>query len=157
MKILTPFGKLFCCPTWTHPWFYFICRNRAYLSLSPLFRDLLSMICYTHIDLAWNYASLPQPVYIHQKIHCTEVHTPLFLALGLTTGLAEAPTERTSILKFQQLSSDTAGTIDKTARTLWRLQSPVRFLSHYGPTECLGSWVTTGQGRGHLSLSEKWM
>ena len=55
--------------------------------------------------------------------------TPLFLALGLTAGLTGAAMGRTSLHKFQQLSTDTAVSIEKTERTLQRLQSQLDSLA----------------------------
>ena len=46
-----------------------------------------------------------------------------FLALGLTAGLPGDATEGTSLHKFQQLSTDTAISLEKTVRTLQCLQS----------------------------------
>ena len=54
--------------------------------------------------------------------------TPIFLALGLTAGLTGAAVGGT-LHKFQQLSTDTAVSIEKTARTLQRLQSQLDSLA----------------------------
>ena len=55
--------------------------------------------------------------------------TPLFLTLGLTAGLTGAAMGGTSLHKFQQLSTDTAVSIEKMARTLQRLQSQLDSLA----------------------------
>ena len=69
------------------------------------------------------------PVYTHQRICHAVVLTPLFLALGLTAGLTGAVMGGTFLHKFQQLSTDTAVSIEKTARTLQRLQSQLDSLA----------------------------
>ena len=67
---------------------YFICGDKAYLSLPPFWSGACSLGYFTpHTDLGWSNTSLPLPVYTHQRIHLRVVLTPLFLALGLTTGL----------------------------------------------------------------------
>ena len=64
---------------------YFICGDKAYLSLPPFWSGTCSLGHVTpHTDLAWSNTSLPLPVYTHQKIHRAVVLTPLFLALELT-------------------------------------------------------------------------
>ena len=82
--------------------------------------------------------------------------TPLFLALGLTTGLTGAAMGGTSLHKFQQLSTNTAVTIEKTARTLQRLQSQLDSLA----TTVLQNrraldLLTAGQGCTCLYLKEE--
>ena len=82
--------------------------------------------------------------------------TPLFLALGLTTGLTGAAMGGTSLYKFQQLSTDTAVSIEKSVRTLQRLQSQLDSLA----TMVLQNrWapdlLTAGQGGTCLYLKEE--
>ena len=103
---------------------YFVCGDKAYLSLPPFWSGTYSLGYVTpHIDLAWSNTSLPLPVYTHQRIHHALVLTLLFLALGLTTGLTKTATGETSLHKFQQLSTVMAVSIEKAVRTLQWLQS----------------------------------
>ena len=109
---------------------YFICGDKAYLSLPPFWSGTCCLGYVTpHIDLAWSNTSLPLPVYTNQWICRAVILTPLFLALGLTAGLTGAAMGGTSLHKFQQLSTNTAVTIEKTARTLQRLQSQLDSLA----------------------------
>ena len=109
---------------------HFICGDKAYLSLPPFWSGTCSLGYVTpHIDLAWSNTSLPLPVYTNQWICRAVILTPLFLALGLTAGLTGAAMGGTSLHKFQQLSTNTAVTIEKTARTLQRLQSQLDSLA----------------------------
>ena len=67
---------------------YFICGDKAYLSLPPFWSGTCSLGYVTpHIDLAWSNTSLPLPVYTNQRICCAVILTPFFLALGLTADL----------------------------------------------------------------------
>ena len=82
--------------------------------------------------------------------------TPLFLTLGLTAGLTGAAMGGTSLHKFQQLSTDTAVSIEKMARTLQRLQSQLDSLAaivlqNHGALDLL----TAGQGCTYLYLKEE--
>ena len=109
---------------------YFICGDKAYLSLPPFWSGTCSLGYVTpHIDLAWSNTSLPLPVYPNQRIRHVVIFTPLFLALGLTAGLTGAAMGGTSLYKFQQLSTDTAVSIEKMARTLQHLQSQLDSLA----------------------------
>ena len=100
-----------------------------------------------HIDLAWSNTSLPLPVYTNQRIHCVVILTPLFLALGLTAGLTGAAMGGTSLHKYQQLSTDTAVSIGKTARILQRLQSQLDSLATVFLQNCRAlDLLTAGQG-----------
>ena len=103
---------------------YFICGEKAYLSLPPFWSGTFSLGYVTpHIDLVWSNISFPLPIYTHQMIRHVVVLNHFFLALGLTAGLTGPATEGTSLYKFQQLSTDTAISIEKTVRTLQCLQS----------------------------------
>ena len=103
---------------------YFICGEKAYLSLPPFWSGTFSLGYVTpHIDLVWSNISFPLPIYTHQMTRHVVVLNHFFLALGLTAGLTGAATKGTSLYKFQQLSTDTAISIEKTVRTLQCLQS----------------------------------
>ena len=67
---------------------YFICGEKAYLSLPPFWSGTFSLGYVTpHIDLVWSNTSLPLPVSSHQRICRVVVLTPIALALRLTAGL----------------------------------------------------------------------
>ena len=136
---------------------YFICGDKAYLSLPPFWSGTCFLGHVTpHIDLAWSNTSLPLPVYTNQRIRHAVILTPLSLALGLTAGLIGAAMGGTSLHKFQQLSTNTAVSIEKTARTLQRLQSQLDSLAaivlqNHGALDLL----TAGQGCTYLYLKEE--
>lgn len=69
-----------------------------------------------YIHLAWSNTSLLPPV-LPTRGHVMQWYLAPFLALGLTSGLTGAPTEGTSLYKFQQLSTNTSVSIEKAART----------------------------------------
>ena len=135
---------------------YFICGDKAYLSLPPFWSGTCSLgYVMPHIDLTWSNTSLPLPVSTNQRIRCVVILTPLFLALGLTTGLTGAAMVGNSLQKFQQLSTDTAISIEKTARMLQCLQSQLdslvtRVLQNRRALDLL----TAGQGGTCLYLKE---
>ena len=109
---------------------YFICGEKAYLSLPPFWSGTFSLGYVTpHIDLVWSNISFPLPIYTHQMIRHVVVLNHFFLALGLTAGLTGAAMGGTSLHKFQQLSTDTAVSIEKSVRTLQRLQSQLDSLA----------------------------
>ena len=80
--------------------------------------------------------------------------TPLFLALGLTTGLTGAAMGGTSLYKFQQLSTDTAVSIEKSGEDAPMPTIPVRLPSCNGPTKSSGPRFTDCRTGVHLSLSK---
>lgn len=130
---------------------YFICKTylTLILSLPPFWSGTCSLVyVMPHKDLARSNASLPLPVYTHQSIHHVAVHTPLFPAPGSATGLAGAATGGISLHKFQQLSTDTAGTIEENCKDLLTSTTPVRLPSHYGSTKSLGPRLTDWRAGG---------
>ena len=135
---------------------YFICADKDYLSPPPFWSGTCSLGYVTpHIDLAWSNISLPLPVYTNQRIRHVVILSPLSLALGLTAGLTGAM-GGTSSHKFQPLSTDTAVSIEKTARTLQRLQSQLdslaaTVLQNHRALDLL----TAGQGGTCLYLKEE--
>ncbi|ELR46629.1 ERV-FRD provirus ancestral Env polyprotein, partial [Bos mutus] len=136
---------------------YFTCRDKAYLSLPPFWSGTCSLGYVTpHLDLAWSNISLPLLVYTNQRICRAVILTPLFLALGLTAGLAGAAMGRTSLHKFQQLSTDTAVSIEKTVRTLQCLQSQLDSLAAMVLQNRRAlDLLTAGQGGTCLYLKEE--
>ena len=136
---------------------YFTCRDKAYLSLPPFWSGTCSLGYVTpHLDLAWSNISLPLLVYTNQRICRAVILTPLFLALGLTAGLTGAAMGRTSLHKFQQLSTDTAVSIEKTVRTLQCLQSQLDSLAAMVLQNRRAlDLLTAGQGGTCLYLKEE--
>ena len=136
---------------------YFICEDKAYLSLPPFWSGTCSLGYVTpHIDLAWSNTSLPLPVYTNQRIRRAAILTPFFLALGLTTGLTGAAMGGTSLHKFQQLSTNTSVSIEKASRTLQHLQS---WLESLAAVVLQNHWtldlLTAGQSSTCLYLREE--